>query len=134
MSDVEQLKDLDIFFFYGENDLDLETKSDILLGLIQKKRTMYYNRLDGAGISNRENSPNALLLQVVGRYDIINWVSLRNTRVSDGSNGPDRRVAVSQKSIKFTPDDKGNIDVAVLYIPLNNIQSTSKVALPIGGG
>jgi len=131
--EMNQLSDLDIFFFYGEkgSDLDIETQSDILAGIIQKKRSLFYDRQDSSGIPERENNPTGFVLEMSMKFDIVNWIAYRNTKISDGSNGtPDRRVAVSQNSIVITENQKGETDVNVEYIPFANIKQTDRIVVP----
>lgn len=136
MINLTSLSDIDAFFFYGQNDPQLENESDLVRGLVQPKRSLFYNRQDGCGISSRENMPNSLTLEIGLRYDVVNWVSLRNNRVSDGSEGTrDRRLAVSQNTISFRRDAKrGNVDVNVGYIPFADIKNSGNVQAPILGG
>lgn len=130
MIDYSQLSDFDVVFFYGQNDLEIETKSDLISGLIQPKRTLYYNRNDGAGVVEKENFPNTIILNVFLRYSIVNWIGLRNTQVSDGTNGmPDRRVAVSQNFIEFI-NNKNNLDINVFYIPFADYKNIKSVSIP----
>jgi hypothetical protein len=118
---ISTLASWDLFFFYGQNDIALEIESDLMQLLLQRSRTMYYNNQESGGISNYENYPNEINLQINARYDIANAVSWKNTQIADGRNNlPDRRIAVSQSSINFKKDNKGNLDVFVLYIPYAN--------------
>lgn len=130
MNEINKLSDFDVMFFYGQNDLALENSSDVMAGIIQPKRSLYYNRQDGCGVSDRENYPNSIILVIGIRYDIIKWVSYRNNQVSEDS--PDRRVAVSQSVIEFKQDNKGNLDVNVKYIPFADINSPDQLSVPIG--
>lgn len=131
---MEKERDFDVFFYYGEpgSDLELETKSDLFVGLEQPKRSMYYNRRDGVGLRERENYPNAIAIQIGIKFDIINWIGYRNTLVSDSS--PDRRIAASQTSISVKTLKDGNIDVNVLYLPYQNFVNPVQANLPIGRG
>ena len=62
--DTETLRDFDMFFYYGQNDLELETRHDILVNLKQPKRSLFYDRcLDSAGIDDYENKPDGLTIQ-----------------------------------------------------------------------
>ena len=130
---LEQASSLDVFFFYGEkqNPLAIENESDIYWGLIQKKRSLFYNRQDGTGIPDKLNYPNSLTLLVGTRYDVVNWAALRNTRVS--TKEPDRRVAISQDTVNIVQNNiKGEMDVNVSYIPFADFEQPAKVSLPIG--
>jgi len=130
----EQLKTIDYFFYYGQSSLEEETKHDIIIGLLQPKRTMFYDRAHGAGINEYEQYPNSVILQLGIRYDIASWISKRNTEVSNGADGTrDRRVAISQATINVTAN-KGNIDVSVLYIPFANYMKPQTITVPAGIG
>jgi hypothetical protein len=114
---IEQLGSWDIFFYYGQSDINLEIESELTQLVLQPSRSLYYNNQESGGISNYENYPNEVNLQINARYDIAKGVSWKNGVVTDGSNGyPDRRVAVSQSSISFTRN-RGELDVEVFYIP-----------------
>jgi len=134
MHEYSQLSDFDIILYYGENDLDLEIQSEILAGLIQPKRTLFYNRSEGCGIAERENFPNSLSMQIAVRYAVASWASLRNTYVTDGTIGPDRRAVISQNSVSFENEikGKGELNITVLYIPLKDAQSFNTISIPIG--
>ncbi len=137
MLNLSAISDFDILFYYNTqgSDLTTETQSDLMLGLIQPQRSMFYNRSEGCGINERENYPNALSFQVQAKMDIINWISKRNLQVSDGSNGqPDRRIASSQSAIVILQDNKGNADISVFYLPLNNVESPQAINTKITGG
>lgn len=117
---LEVLKDFDIFFYYGQNDLLTEIKSDVMANIMQGKRSLFFNRhLDSSGIQEYENAPISLLLQTKIPYDIVNSIALRNQYVSNGEGDlPDRRVAITQNNIKLNSDKKGSLDVVVYYTPL----------------
>jgi len=105
----------DIFFYYGKSDLGLENQFDLYQIITQPKRSLFYNRRESSGLSEYENNPNALQLQVLARFDIANAVAYRNTLVVDGTEGrKDRRIAVSQNSIGFD-NRNGELDISILY-------------------
>jgi hypothetical protein len=133
MSTLENLTDFDIFFYYGQNDISLENESDLMTGLMQPKRTLFYNRKDGCGVADKENYPNTVSLFVNIIYDIINWIEYRNTQVQDGSDNlfPDRRIFASQNTINFKNDKKGNLDIIVLYIETTNFSKLQQISMPI---
>ena len=134
MKDINELGDMDIFFYYSQNDIQLENENDLMAGLIQSARSLFYNRRDSAGISQRENFPIALMLNVLVKFDVVSWVGFRNTYVTNGSNGEkDRRLGVSQNFINIQQNKKGSIDVNVLYIPFNDFSKKDTVTIPIGG-
>lgn len=134
---IEQLSDFDMFFYYGSNTLEIETKSDILQNIIQSKRSLYYNRsMDAAGIKDYENRPTSFFLKINMPFDIVTSLSKRNISVSAGENNlPDRRIALSQNTIRIELD-KFNIKVSILYIPLANFKQTDQIntILPSGIG
>lgn len=135
MDNTGQLKDFDLFFYYGQNDLDTETRHDVLCNLMQPKRSFFYNRSnDSCGITNYENKPVGLSMQVLLPYDIVSSISKRNQYVSNGENeSKDRRVAISQSLIKINFGLRGEVDVTVLYIPLATLKQTDvSVSLNIG--
>jgi hypothetical protein len=131
-----QIASGDVFFYYGEpgSNLDLETQSDLIAGMVQSKRTLFYNRQDSAGVAEKENMPNGVILGILTRFDIANWNAYRNTQVSDGTVGADRRVSISQNSIDVLKNEKGELDINVNYIPFVNIRKVSSVNLPVARG
>lgn len=126
MSSPSQLGSWDLFFNYGDNDLDLELESDAMMLVVQPARTLFYNNLESGGVS--ENYPNGLSLQVLLRYNIASAFAFRNRVVVDGSNNTkDRRLAVSQNSISFNSNQSGELDVTVLYIPYYNFDAYKSI-------
>lgn len=135
INDIAVLKDFDIIFYYGQNELSLETKSDILANLMQPKRSLFYNRaLDSAGIPGYENNPEGLTLRVNLPYDIVSGLSLRNQFISNGEDdSKDRRVAVSQSTIRIEFDSSnGNVNITVLYIPLADFKQDESISFNLG--
>jgi hypothetical protein len=97
---MTDLADFDIFFHYGENDLDLEIESDLMCLVLQNKKSMFYDRSYGGGVN--ENYPNSLVQAILLPYNIVSSIGRENQKVSDGNNGhPDRRIAVSQAAVKI---------------------------------
>lgn len=136
MSDrnFEELKTMDYFFYNGQNPLDEEIKHDLILGLLQPRRSLFYDRNHGAGINEYENYPNSLILQINLRFNIASWISRRNGEVSAGEEDrPDRRVAVSQHTININ-GNQGNIDVAVNYISFADYNTPQTITVPAGIG
>lgn len=129
------INNLDAFFYYGTSrgDIDVEIKDDIKAGVIQKKRSIYYNRQYGSDITRRENYPNTSILTISFRYDVINWIVNRNENLPalEGSQ-KDRRVAVSQSTINFFNDDKGNVEIDLYYIPFSKNRKADTITLPVG--
>jgi hypothetical protein len=96
---------------------------------------MYYNRAEGCGLLEKENYPNAILLSIGAKYDIVTWIGMRNTRVGNGQDGTaERRVAVSQKSIKFQKTSEGSVGIDINYIPFYNFKKPNNVNFPISKG
>lgn len=130
MSDINSI---DNFFYYGQNTLTNELRHDIVQGVMQPKNTLFYGREFGAGASDFENYPNALFLQVVLRFAIVDFIARRNQFVSDGTNGtPDRRVAVSQNSIRIEQNPDGTVNVDILYIPYADYENPDIIQIPLG--
>lgn len=132
--ELSQVENMDLFFYYGEkgSDPDMETQSDIVAGILQAKRSLFYDRKDSTGVPDKQNYPNSFILGFMTRYDIVNWNAWRNTQVSDGTNGnPDRRVVMSQTSIEITQSGQ-ELDLNVKYIPFGNMRKVSSLTIPIG--
>lgn len=128
-----ELANLDVFFYYGQVGVDHETEHDIALGLLQSKRSLYYNREDSAGVAAYENLPNGIYSVVVLRFDIASWIARRNRRVGDGQNGTlDRRVATSQSIIDIQQNGD-EMDVIVPFVKFADLQQPTKLTVPIGG-
>jgi len=128
----EQAGSFDNFFFYGEADIKRENESDLLIGLLQPKRSLFYNRRDGAGIKEYKNLPNGLQLQATLRFVIANYVAFRNTRVTGGENNTrDRRLAVSQNTIGFERRG-GELDVIIQFIAFVDITRSEQTSVPVG--
>jgi hypothetical protein len=131
MPTLSEAQDMDVFFYYGEGDLELETLSDIYSGLIQPERSLFYNRQDGCGLSDKENRPLSFVLELSARYNIVKWIGYRNSQLPE-SNEIDRRVATSQSVIDFVKNDKGEFDVNFGYIPFADISQPKQQQLPLG--
>ena len=113
----------DVFFNYGEIDLQDEVAYDLYELLLQPKRSMFYFRDGSGGVTDFENYPSGIQLLLM-KFEIALAISKRNNYVSNGDfNLRDRRVATSQEYITIDYDDKGNIDVGVLYFLYSNYQS-----------
>lgn len=115
---LSQLSSWDLFFYYGQNDLDLEIEADLMLLALQPLRSLLYNNKESGGINEYENYPNDIGLQVNVRYEVANAVAWKNFQISNGEDGlPDRRIAVSQNSLKFTKNNSGELAIEIFYIP-----------------
>lgn len=118
MDMLDELTDFDNFFYYGQGDLLTEIKSEVLMTLIQPMRSLFYNRsYDSSEVSKYENMPNSIVLQVLIPYAVVAALSLRNTIVTAGDLGPDRRVAVSQ-SLVDVELGISDINITVQFIPM----------------
>lgn len=123
--------DGDYFFFYGQVDARKEIEADLVQGVMQAKRSLFYNRQYGAGVPGYENTAGGLTLEVNMKFDIAGWVAQRNREVSTGTNGTrDRRVVTSQSAIKIN-QRRGEADVQILYIPFFDYQSPGIVQVPL---
>ena len=121
----------DIFFFYGKNDLTLESQYDLYEMLLQPKRSLYFFRRGSAGVSEYVNNPNGIELQVFARFEIANTIAYRNTIVSRGEDGTiDRRIAVSQTSIGFE-SKKDELDIKILYFLFEDYETPKSNSFPL---
>jgi len=128
---VEQYADFDNFFYYGNGDLNVETASDLLQLVVQRKRSLLYSRSrNSAGVM--ENSPNSISMKILLPFDIVSSVSNRNLTTGNGQNGSkERRVAISQNQVKI--NQKGSeSDISVFYVPFSDIKQKNKVGFQIG--
>lgn len=112
----QQYASTDYFFYFQQNELHSQCEADLSAILMQPKRKMYFNRQFGSGAGAFRNYPVGFMLQLGVGFSIADSVAYRNTTVTDGSNGSiDRRIAASQSSITVDNDDKGDVDITVLY-------------------
>jgi hypothetical protein len=112
----------DSFFWYKENSLDVQAKSDLIRICLQDKKALFYNRSEGAGISGKENYPNALSVQLGIRYQIAMAIARYNQYVVNGDGDTiDRRIAVSQNSISFKRES-GELDIDIQYFLYYNYE------------
>lgn len=132
MASLDEVSDINVFFYYGLLDDEVETEHNLMAGLLQPERSLYYDRSDSVGISSYENHPNNLMLQIQLRFQIANWVNFYNSYTGDGTNGSkERRLAISQFSILF--DQVGdNLDITTLYIPFSNYTQIKSVKTSVG--
>jgi len=123
----------DYFFYHGKNSLQEECRFDLVSELLQSKRSMFYARSFGAGVTEYENYPNGLTLQIGLRYDIAQAIALRNQRVTSGEdNYPDRRIALSQFSIEFIREGGDNLSLTVIYFLYADYSDSRSISLPVG--
>jgi hypothetical protein len=121
----------DYFFFYGQVEQRKEIEADLVQGIMQAKRSLFYDRSYGAGVPGYENTAGGLSLEVNMKYDVSAWVAQRNREVSNGTNGTrDRRVVTSQSAIKIN-QRRGEVDVQILYIPFYDYQNPGIVQVPL---
>lgn len=121
------------FFYWGIIPLTDEIQDDILWGLVQGKRSLFYNREYGAGLSDYENAPISASTMVMLKYEATRFMAIRNNVVSDGSDGAvDRRAATSQEVVTVEKIGAG-FDVTVPYWMLADLSRQKSVSLPIGG-
>jgi hypothetical protein len=112
------------FFAWGTEPLADEVQADLELGMVQPKRSLFYDRSYGAGVPDRENGPVSAVGLVGIKYDVASFVALRNSKVSDGSGGTrDRRVAASQSTVDVTVKKTGEVDVHLGYILYSDMSS-----------
>jgi hypothetical protein len=131
MASIDQLSHLDMMFFYGELPEDMELEHNLMSGLLQPERSLFYNRSDSVGVTSYENHPNNILLQVKLRYRVAEWINYYNTYTGDGTDGrKERRIAVSQFSIDFENLDDA-INMEVFYIPFVNYTQIQSVKVGI---
>lgn len=132
MRPINQLQSSDYLFFYDDIDVAQMNEHDLMELLQQPRRRLFYNRNSGVGVHESENYPNGIALQVGLRYDIVNGIAIRNTLVTDGSQGQkDRRVAASSESIGIT-QKSGEADIQVYYLNLFNYSEVQSVNFPLG--
>jgi len=130
---IDELSSWDIFFYYGQSNIDLEMQSDLMLLVLQSDRSLYYDRRESGGVAGYENHPNDLNLQVNIRYNIANAVAWKNGIYASGIDGmPDRRIALSQNSISFSKSG-GELNVALLFIPYFNFNNYKIINVPMAG-
>lgn len=130
---VEEVASIENFFFYGQGNIEQEIKHDILVGVTNPKRTMFYDREYGTDIDSYENKPISATMEVGIAFSVVEFMARRNNRVSDGSNGTrDRRVASSQSVIEISSKNRNDIDVEIRYIPFNDYEKIDSVSI-LGG-
>lgn len=128
---IAQITDWDNFFYYGDGELEDECEFDLYQLLLQPKRSLYYNRRESAGVTEYENNPNSLSLQVNARYEIASAIAYRNSIVVNGSNNTkDRRMAVSQNTIGFEARN-GDLNIKILYILYSNFENPQDKSFPL---
>lgn len=133
MANLDEISDINVFFYYGTLDDEIETEHNLMTALLQPERSFYYNRSDSVGMDSYENHPNNLMLQVQLRFQITNWINYYNTYTGDGTDGAkERRLAVSQFSILFEQSED-RISLDILYIPFANYTQVKSLKTSAGG-
>ena len=108
------------FFNYDDANVEQQIDHEIRRILMQMKRTMFYNRSEGADI--KENYPNTFSSQVKFRYSLVLAVAEYNLNVSNGEGGTvDRRIAISQNSVDFEQNGQ-ELVISVGYYLLKNME------------
>lgn len=131
---VKQLASSDFFFYYDDISAQDISEHDMMELILQPKRGLFYFRKFGAGVSDYENFPNAIFIQVLLRYSIADSIAYRNKFVTDGfGNTIDRRIAASQTTIGFKQEG-GNLDIEVLYFLYSNFSNPNSLNVPFGVG
>jgi hypothetical protein len=123
---------MDWFFYWGQMSLDDEVREDIRAVVIQPRKSIFYDRSYGSAVGEAENSGSQLVKQIGARYSAVQAIALRNGRVTDGTNGPDRRVLTSQAIIGIEDTENG-FNLEVYYTPMSGTRRVQKVVAPIGG-
>jgi hypothetical protein len=129
--DIDKITDFDNFFYHGTGNLDDEIKSDLMITMLQPKKSLYYSRNDNsAGIKEYENQPQSVNLDIGLRYDIVSAIGKRNLNVSRDT--PNRQVAASQSQIVITRSGD-TVDISILYLPLKDFRKPDSLTIPLGG-
>lgn len=129
MDNTDKLTDFDNFFYHGSGNLDDEIKSEVLIMLLQPKRSLFYSRNDNAaGITRYENQPQSVQLEIGLRYDIVSAIGKRNLNVS--KENPNRQIAASQSQITITRENT-NVNVSILYLPLKDFRKPDSIEISI---
>lgn len=132
MATLDEISDINIFFYYGTLSDELETEHNLMTGLLQPERSLYYNRSDSVGVDSFENHPNNLMLQVQLRFQIANWINYYNSYTGDGTgSSKERRLAISQFSIMFE-QNLDNLDIEILYIPFSEYSQLKSIKTGVG--
>ena len=122
------------FFYAGQVPISDEVNDDVLVGIVQSKRSMFYNRGYGAGVADYENTPMTFSTFVALRYEVAKWLATRNSVVTNGQNGyPDRRAVTSQDLVTVTQDSESSLTILVQYILMADLTRKQSVSVPIGG-
>jgi hypothetical protein len=116
----------DNFFYYGNDSLENETNFDLTIGVLQPKRSLFFNRQDSCGISDYENYPNGFSLLYNLKYTIAKWIEYRNGYIN--TDNPDRRISVSQNTINIKQSG-GEDKIDISYIPYADFKNPKKAVI-----
>jgi homoaconitase/3-isopropylmalate dehydratase large subunit len=132
MANLDELSDINLFFYYGLLSEELEMEHNLMVGLTQPERSFYYDRTDSVGVGSFENHPNDLTLQILLRFQIADWVNYFNSYTGDGTGlSKERRMAASQFAIEFYANNDA-LDIDVLYIPFADYSQMKSLKTSIG--
>lgn len=113
----------DMFFYYGLHPLEEETSYDLHEFLFSYTRELFYFRLGSGGVYSYENYPIGYSFFML-KYKLAYALSYRNTYVSNDINtGKDRRIAISQDTIKISSPGVGEVDIVIGYVLLSSLQA-----------
>ena len=136
MDDIQQLQDINNFFYYGQQDLAFENKYDVYSLILQGTDKLFYARDFGGGVSNYLNFPVGFMIDIGVKFAIANAIAKRNQTVTDGrNNSKDRQVLVSQSSIDVDHSTPGEVNVNVQYFnkfDLSNTQTLASLGATLG--
>lgn len=121
------------FFYWGVMPLDQEVADDVRTGLAQPRRSLFYDREYGAGLSEYEGTAVSLLILIQLKYEAVKFMGLRNSVVTDGNGGPDRRAVTSQDKVYIT-NDGSHVDVTVEFSLMSDLSKAQSTSFPVGGG
>jgi len=124
-------KHWEIFFHGIDFPLDEEVSSDIFLGLLQTRFSLFFNRVDGTIIPEQENAADSFLARLMLSAQIVEWIGRRNIEVATAEDGREQRAAVSQQSILIDSTKKGEYDVNVDYYLFEDAQELQTLKVSI---
>lgn len=117
----------DYFFYYDNLPKKDIIQFEVMQGIIQPSRSLYYDRQDSCGIDAMENDPQSISTSIFVKYKIINWIAYRNSYVTDGNNNTtDKRIAASQNTINIE-NTTGVMNIAVYYISMDDISQQNQL-------
>jgi hypothetical protein len=121
------------FFYAGTMPLVDEVSDDLTVGLVQPRKSLFYNRGYGCGISGYESFPTSLTSQVSIKYEAARLFAVRNNVVTSGQDGfPDRRAVTSQPLINVVKEES-SYSLSVQYILMADMTRSRSITVPMGG-